>query len=196
MTQQVSDTVNFGGKWYSLADSDGSPLFHPKQIGIKTMMISTACVRGFYCAYEIRNSQFFLDRLNFGTPPEDKDFLLAGIGPRVFGQIPVWRDYYHALLVENISELIPFSGGLVLVSDFVEDFYIRGRHRPSYTFGDVRELILKDGVVQEVHDRSEQAARCRASLSPADDDYIPPPGSEQLKEWESSFICKYRGLDR
>ena len=54
MTAQISDSVRFEGRTYSLVGVNGSGLFDPEALGLRAVASSTACWRGFYCTYTVR----------------------------------------------------------------------------------------------------------------------------------------------
>lgn len=69
MTGQISDSITWQRKQYTLVGIDGGELFDPTQHGMAPVMWHTACYRGFVCRYEYRRINLripFVGRLLLG----------------------------------------------------------------------------------------------------------------------------------
>src|SRR5262245_3848850 len=136
MTAQISDRFHYRRKSRALAGVKGSALFNPAQQGIKAVGWSTACWRGFHCSYEVADGCLFLTQVNLGLRTEDRAAAERGEGPKLFGKVP--RRYTirgHStnvrtgevktswessdFVVDELRELMPFTGGLLLGEDFI-----------------------------------------------------------------------------
>ncbi len=53
MTGQIHDRILYQGREYSLVGVNGTGLYNPADTGMQTMMLHTACYRGFYCVYPV-----------------------------------------------------------------------------------------------------------------------------------------------
>jgi hypothetical protein len=141
MTAQISDVVVYRKSDYALARVNGTGLFQPADHGFTPGEISSACWRGFYCAYEVADGSLFLTRVYVGLSEEDEAALNQGGGPRLFGRAP--RRYteqgYRVTLntgetetswesddfiVDGLREPMPFTGGLILAADFIRELYV------------------------------------------------------------------------
>ena len=81
---QSLNSVQDEGEEYLLVESKPGLGFHPEQFGIVTEQLHTACLRGFVCAFAIRDGGFFLDSLEVlakdGRYPE-----INGVSPACRG---------------------------------------------------------------------------------------------------------------
>ena len=178
MTAQISDKFRYRDKARALAGINGSGLFNPRQYGIQPIMLSTACYRGYYCAYEIADDALFLTEVHLGLGPEDMATAARGEGPKLFGKVPSWDcesvpdtpAYVPAgrplgdFKVDGLRELVPFKGGLLLGDRFIEEMYIYMEPIPPYKYRVLHELVFDAGRLVEEHDRSAQMAEFREML--------------------------------
>jgi hypothetical protein len=210
MTAQISDTFYYRKKPRALAGINGSGLFDPAQHGIKPVMISTACWRGYYCTYEVEDGGLFLTEVHLGLGREDA--AARGEGPKLFGRIPrrytvlghrqnvrtgevttSWES--GEFKVDDIREPVPFTGGLLLGDDFIHEMYVHMGFHPAYKFRVVYELVFDGGRLVEEHDRSAQIAEFREMLSSRSLE----PGSQasraEIEQWvERCFSLQYKGF--
>ena len=61
-------------------------------------------------------------------------------------------------IYSNLREPLPFTGGLLLARDFVEELYVHMGFQPAWKFRDVREVMFEDGKVRTTTDRSAALA--------------------------------------
>jgi hypothetical protein len=151
MTAQISDAVVYRGKPHNIAGINGSGQFDPTQQGIRPVVISSACWRGYHCTYEVADGSLLLTRVNIGLGEEDLAAAERGEGPRLFGQLPrryprhgivtdpdtgemcesseVWEssDFRY----DGLRRVVPFSGGLLLGDDFLWDLYVHMGFHPA-----------------------------------------------------------------
>lgn len=195
MTAQINDSVVLEGTRYSLVGIEGDRLFEPAQVGLKTEMMSTACYRGFYCTYAIRASQLVLAELTFRVA-HLKELALKSGREKVFGRSPKTKEGpFGGLCIDDLSEPIHFSGGLLLGADFIQDLYVHMGFQAPYNYRNVWELLLEDGVVLEMHDRSEKIAEYRQTIGSGGAEDAPSMTDGEAQEWiKRTFSRKYRGL--
>lgn len=178
MTAQITDTFRYRNKPRSLAGINGSGLFDPAKQGVKAVGSSTDCWRGYHCTYEVANGSLFLTKVNLWLGKKDKATAARGEGPKLFGKVPHrYTEYGQQLnlgnnevktswessdfIVDALWELVPFTGGLLLGDDFIEEMYVHMGFHPAYKFQIVHELIFDAGRLVEEHDRSAQMADFR-----------------------------------
>ena len=63
MTGQVSDQLIYQGRTFNIAGVDGMGLFDPKQQGFSPKWGSTACYRGYCCAYQVIEEILYLKQI-------------------------------------------------------------------------------------------------------------------------------------
>lgn len=212
MTAQISDTFRYGSKPRSLAGINGSGLFDPAQYGVKAVGWSTACWRGYHSTYEVADGWLFLTKVNLGLSEEDIATAALGEGPKLFGKVPRrYTEHGHStnlrtgevktswessdFVVDALREVVPFTGGLLLGDEFIQEMYVHMGFHPAYKFRVVHELIFDAGQLVEEHDRSAQMAEFREMLSSKSLE----PGSQasraEIEAWiERCFSLQYKGL--
>jgi len=121
-------------------------LISPQDFGMEPGFIHTACWRGFYSTYEIRDDQIFLVEM---TIRERKGNYKA-----INNKIPEVSD--HQALYEDIYLPVPFTGKLLLAKDFIQELYVHMGFQEPTSFKTVLELTFKDGRLIDVTDRSKE----------------------------------------
>ena len=117
MMAQISDSVLDRKKPCTIAGINGSGLFDPAEHGIRPVMISTACWRGYHCAYEVADEALFLIEVHLGLDETDAAAAARGEGTELFGIVP--RRYtehgycqdVHTGQVTTSSGVIGLQGG-------------------------------------------------------------------------------------
>lgn len=206
MTAQIGDTVIYQDRDFSLAGINGDGLFDPKQIGLKVVMISTACYDGFYCTYTVEDDSLFLTRLTVGF--EENDRLLAenGEGPMYWDKLPN-RDQYEALdmmtlktekcwgdwYYEGFRHRVAFTGGLLIGDDFIHEMYVHMGYHPAYKYRTVHELIFDDGHLISQTDKSDHMADFRNELSDRSLAPTDPNNRKEIEDWiDRTFSRDYK----
>ncbi len=152
MTAQVPDTLLYNDKPYDLTGMEGSGLPSPDDFGMQPVMMHTACYRGFYCTYVIRDEQLYLSGLTVRSesgeyPP------VNGVHPQI--------DPYGTGTYEDIHLPVSFSGRLRLGGDFIQNEYIHMGFQSPSAYKTVLELAFEGGHLVSVTDRCEEFARLR-----------------------------------
>jgi hypothetical protein len=92
MTAQIQDTISVEHQIYWLArSSHREGLFDPTNYGINPDPVSTACNRGFYCSYIIRDRRLLVMDVNLTPNMSDRlkfkhrriDAVLCGKSPHI-----------------------------------------------------------------------------------------------------------------
>ena len=208
MTAQISDAVVYRGKPHSIAGINGSGLFDPTEHGIKSVMISTACWRGYHCTYEVADDSLLLTQVNIGLGEEDRALAERGEGPKLFGHVPhrytvhgyredstgvktSWES--HDFLYDGLRAVVPFTGGLLLADDFIHELYVHMGFHPAWKFREVHELLFEQGRVVKAADRSAEMAEFREMLAGRPMEPSDPRDQEEIVRWvEQCFSLKYR----
>lgn len=185
-----------------------APVFDPAQQRVNAVAWCTACWRGFHCSYEVADGFLFLTQVKLGLGEEDEDAAAKGTGPKLYGKVPRrYTEYGHStnlrtgevktswestdFVVDGLRELMPFTDGLLLGDDFIEELYVHMGFHPAYKFREVHELVFEAGRLIGEHDRSGQKAEFREMLSPAS---LEPVSGASRAEIERCFSLEYKGL--
>jgi hypothetical protein len=192
VTAQVPDFVLVDGVEYALAGVSGERLFDPSEHGIEPRAMSSACWRGYVCWYELAAEQLLLSRLVVGGGTKQRGRVLAE-GDELLGE-PVqaatgsfWRGCWE---VAALAKPMPFAGGLLLGADFVTSTYVHMGHHPAWKYRQVIEVLVTDGKVTEVADRSSEMAELRERITSGD--LADPDGPRGGIAWvERTFTLDY-----
>ena len=68
---------------------------------------------------------------------------------------------------EKLRAPIWFTGGLLLARDFISDLYVHMGFHPAWKYLNVCEVLLEDGRVERIADRSAAMAEMRERLGPS-----------------------------
>jgi hypothetical protein len=210
MTAQISDSVRYRGRDFSIAGVNGEGLFDPASVGLKVVMMSTACYRGFYCTYAVVEDALLLDRLTVGFNGHDRELAERGEGPRLFGKLPTreqrdcqvvnsktkriepskyWSDFHY----DGLAAPVSFTGGLLIGADFIEEMYVHMGFHPAYKFRDVHELVFDKGKLVKAVDVSRAMAEFREDIANRPLQPTDPDNEREILAWiERTFSLKYR----
>ncbi len=183
--------MTYRGKSYSLAGKNGTGLFDPADHGVKPVGRCSACWRGFLCTYAVRDRRLLLDALAV---------CLDGPAPTLFG-VPPKQDEGSIrrfdAVYEGLAHTVPYTGGLLLAVDFIEELYVHMGFHPAWKYREVHELVFRDGELVQEADRSEQTIEFRRELGyrPLEPGFGARPAD--VKRWiERCFRQEYRWLRR
>lgn len=154
MTSQIADTFIFKGEDYSLIGMTEGDLASPEQFGMVPEMLHTGCYRGFYATYELAEEALYLRE--FTLRERDGKYL-------PIGQIQPQKDDYQATY-HGLNEIIPFTGKIRLAKDFIEELYIHMGYQKPTAFKTVFDIVLENGQVIEIIDRSFEIEEKRGAF--------------------------------
>lgn len=173
MTAQFCDIVTYEGEGYDLAGISGSGLFDPGEHGMEPTSWCTACWRGYTAAYKVEDDTLFLDRLSVClTEPgmagerevqKVQAPAVEGIAPQDISEQGSVFEYRY----ENMHLPVPFTGGLLLAQDFLEDLYVHMGFHPAWKYRRVHELLFEEGRLTGVSDVSKKLAMLRSKMKKA-----------------------------
>jgi hypothetical protein len=168
MTAQVPDSVRINGMNFDLCGVRGEGLFDPGRYGIQTLAPHTACWRGFVCGYAVVKQRLVLDDLQLWSEPRrwpDIRPLLE----EFFGERLAIDDGQTSVNAKGLACPLPFTGGLLLGDDFVEELHVRLGFQPAYKYRHVLELTFESGLLLSQTDRSIEMEEIRLRKGRGDD---------------------------
>src|SRR5262245_5815581 len=115
MTVQIEDTVFYRDREYNIAGINGAGLFVPSEHGPRAVMMSTACVRGYFCNYEIRNETLYLAAVHIRAESQ----ISIDQKPKLYGVVPQIADAHKCFVYDGLHQVMPFTGGLLLGSELL-----------------------------------------------------------------------------
>jgi hypothetical protein len=205
MTAQINDIVFYRGLEYDLAGINGNGLFDPAEHGMRPVMISTGCYRGYFCAYEVVDGVLRLQDLHIRLPEDGPDASKEDQRTILFNVHPSYDPDQHCWLYSDLSWIMPFTGGLLLGDGFVRELYTHMGFHPAWKYRRVHELIFESGRLAREMDRSEEMDRIRGevantrSLESSDSKQGRggPATQDEILEWiEACFNRGYGGQKR
>ena len=154
ITAQIPDTFIYKGESYDLIGLDGEGLITSEHFGMKPKMLHTACYRGFYSTYVIDKGVLTIEEMTLA----EKDNNYVSIN----GVEPVLKD--NLAEYNNINLLVNFTGRIRLAKDFIEDLYEHMGYQKPTSYEKVLDFVIKNGYVEEVHDRSAEVEEKRREI--------------------------------
>lgn len=161
MTAQVGDKIsNLDNRLDVWALS--TPIdFSPEVFGITPGVLTTACWRGFWCEYQIKDGLFSLKTLYVNS----KD----GNYPLINGVSPLLEPYPEAKMLnymghhiyKDIDLSVKYTGKIIAVDGFIMDYIGVDRIR---SFDRVIEWSFEDGQLKSSTDLSDIVAEFRTEL--------------------------------
>lgn len=161
MTGQITDTMSYKGKRYYLNWADLGKLFDHKKYGIIPTPSCTACWHGFCGNYKIENDQLLLDSFEVSLSPSQNNIVPA---PAIEGRKAVRGNSFMEYVYKDMNLEIPYSGILMIMTDFVKGLYEHLGFQATWKYGTVLELSLEDGKLIREEDLSDEVARFRARV--------------------------------
>jgi hypothetical protein len=154
VTAQIPDTYIYKQKQYDLVGITGGQLFSPEDFGMTPEMIHTACYRGFYATYEIKEDSIFLKEVTM----RERD----GNYEPINKVMP--KQGEDGFVYQNINLLIPFTGKLRLAREFIQELYIHMGFQKPTAYKTVIDMSFEKGRLVEEKDRSEEAEAKRGAF--------------------------------
>lgn len=159
MSIQMLHAILYEADEYLLLYSEPGHVFHPKQFGITTEKLSSACLRGFDCTFEIKDGGLFLASLEVRA--KDGLYPLINDTPPAFPGGVVEGHSWSAIYTD-IGRL-SYSGTLRFGRDQDRTYHVSMLFGYSvWMFCRVHEVVIVDGHVRSVTDISAEMAKVRA----------------------------------
>ena len=134
-------------------------------------MISTACYRGYYCTYELKDDAIYLREL-VAYDPTNQYPLVNGVAAK-----PI-VDTVHCFIenrergelkeitrperrYSDVNLAIDCTGRLRIAKDFIEDLYIHMGFQKASAFERVLDITFFKGKIASIHDRSAEMEKKR-----------------------------------
>jgi hypothetical protein len=183
MTGQISDQLIYQGRTFSIAGIDGMGLFDPKQHGFSPQWGSTACYRGYCCAYQVTEEILYLKQIIISLSPLEAIAGKHGKAREFLGVLPSIENTIvgRSAIYDELNYPLEFTGSLLVVADFINSLYIHLGFQPAYKYEEVYELIFDSGYLGQSINRCDEMAEIRQKI-------IPP--SKLYDEWHLTWRGK------
>ncbi len=147
MTTQIEDTLLLEGDSYTLIGCSGGDLLHPRQFRMDPAMLHTACLRGWYCAFEVDGMHLVLRALTL-REAQDRYLPIDGIAPRIDRRA-------RSASYEGLSTRVGYSGRLRIGLGLDGAQARRIGMRQSHRYHRVLDVDFLDGGLEQIIDRSD-----------------------------------------
>jgi hypothetical protein len=188
MTKQIVDSIYYNNERHLPLSISGKGLPHPKDFVLDPFGVSSACWRGFYCDYTIRESQLWLTHLvvnHDGDYPqidgvdaiyeEDRILKADEVEPEFLDGRYVFRSlsgssqgerelHYDGGIYTHLNVPAPLTGGILLGIGSVDAPYIEFDFNYLSHSETVLELLFENGVLTKTIDHSAAIAAKRDEL--------------------------------
>jgi hypothetical protein len=194
VTAQVPDQVRWRDRSWTLAGIDGAGLFDPLAVGLRPVMLHTACWRGFICSYAVVGDRLRLEALEVGLDRETAALASEGRAPEIHGRQPTQQTGGVAWRYEDLALAVPFTGRLLLADGFIRELYVHMGFQPAWKYETVHELEFDDGRLLLATDRSAEMAATRAEATAQGRPTAGGSGPGSIIDWiKESFDRRYGG---
>lgn len=160
MTAQVPEHVRINDTIYDLCGVRGEGLFDPAHHGIEPAAPHSACWRGYVCGYAILDGRLVLDDLELWSDP-DRWRRNRQTLDHLFGECLALDDERPGVDARGLAFPVPFTGGLLLGADFIEELYVHMGFHPACKYRHVLELTFENGRLLSQSDRSIEMEEIR-----------------------------------
>lgn len=185
MTAQVQDKIKYKNKEYSIIAMTNPLEFNPEDYGITPSTFCTACWRGFWCDYEISDTEIYLGDL-FINSDNDEYPLIEGVSVSNY----TGRDNMGHHVYQNLNIKLPYTGKILLGNEFISEYYIHMGFQYPWTYKILKEFSFKDGKLLTVIDCSDIAGELRDKIN-ADPDFMSNLKGNLIEFIDDTFSLNY-----
>ncbi len=154
MTAQIGDIYKFKEKRYTCLRRNSDSLFDPKDYGFSPTWACTACWRGYFCEYEVRDDGLMLRNLCIN---DANDYYPPVNGVNASEE----KKPLGHRLYENVDLSIPYSGKVLLAADFIENYYIHMGFQRPHGYKTLLSFEFEEGQLIDTVDYSNIASQMR-----------------------------------
>ena len=179
MTAQIPDTYIFHEDEYRYVASEPRFDFTPRILGLEPEGRCTGCWRGFWCKYEISDKGFGLKNLYIHTK-DDNYPAVMGIDVSEIEYVDCtsyrsvngkWIEtpsktekYLGHREYKNVHFPINYTGNILIGKNFLDNYYLHIGYQKFYTYKTLIEIVVTDGKIIKIFDRSEIAKLVREKI--------------------------------
>lgn len=189
MSAQMGGTFKYRGIDYSVVAMSNPLVFDPKEYGITPTAVGSACWAGFWCEYNITEEGIYLDNLYIHSM-NDYYPEIAGVSPWLNEKKGKYVEYMGHRLYKGINIKMPYTGKLLVGSELMPKYYIHMGYQRAWAYKVLTEFVFEDGVLLEVNDQSQVAAKIRERIN-ADKEFEAKLNSNIDLFIEDSFSLDY-----
>ena len=204
MTAQIPDKYKYMRKNYSIVAMSDPIGFDPADYGLEPHMSSTACWRGYWCEYHIKNGKLILEKLlMYNSDNNYPDLNGIQVSPQKYKKsrcissddtdnkvrtemIPV--NFGHRTYLVNME--MNYTGKIVLGAEFMKKYYVHMGFQYPWAYKELKEFDFEDGALVKIIDHSDVAEMIRKKV-----DEDPDVFKEMMDDLDPDFISRSFSLD-
>lgn len=152
MRAQIEDTLLLEGDTYTVIACSGGELVHPRQFGMAPAALHGACIRGWYCAFELDDTHLLLRAITLRC--DDGRYL------PIVGAVPEVDPRARIASYTKLALRIHYTGRLRIGLGAVQP---RGTRAPV-AYRSLLDLDLVDGRLEQILDRNDAVSSRHGSF--------------------------------
>lgn len=158
MTMQIKDSFYHANTDYAVVACSTPLLFDPREYGITPISYTTACYRGYWCGYCIKENRLVLQNLFIYSQNKHYPTIanIEAVPEQGKMHIPNRHRVYYGIQLPII-----YTGRILVGSDPTPTHHIKGVCNDPWRYKDLREFAFKNGTATEIIDHSETAEDIR-----------------------------------
>lgn len=157
MSSQIMDTLEIEKNIYDITEVSTSDLmFNPLEFGLFPQAICTACFRGHWCEYQIKDSMFVLNDFYMHNSLDNYP-IFNGVS------VSEYEKTGHKKY-ENVQLVIPYTGKMLVGKDVIYEFLTMASRQRPWAYKKLIECTFENGRVVSLVNCSSLAKKIRSYL--------------------------------
>ena len=190
MTAQRGDTFIHKGNSYIAAAMTSPTGFNPADYGLIPKAVCTACWRGYWCDYEIRDNGLYLKNLYIHTQDDHyPDINGVSVAIRDTDPFNVSSEHFGHCKYEDVGLFIPYTGKIIAGAGFIDRYYRHMGFQSPYAYRSLMEFIFEDGALKKAIDHSKRAEEIRKWIDASE------PGEGRSMEDIAEYVRRSFSMD-
>jgi hypothetical protein len=204
MTVQISDTLLYDNRAFSITSLSDGKLFIPKDYGFNPVSFSTACWRGYFGSYEIIENILFLKNLAIGFSNLESIKTKRTGQPIFLNKTPEWDENRGYFTYKDLNLNISFTGGILLGYEYLDIYGMRSFRYFSkelnalvflppqiYEYEIVYEAKFEGSKLVSIDSKSTEMEKLRKKLH-SSENQLSENESKEIFEWlKTCFKLNY-----
>ncbi len=163
MTAQIGDSFTYKKDDYTIVAKSKSLDVHPSDFGIYPQPATTACWRGYWCAYDITDTGIYLRDL-YVNSSDDNYPDINGVSVLRHEETGALVSYMGHRAYKGLDLKIPYTGKILVGKRFMRKYYIHMGFQRPWAYKVLKELVFENGTLTQTNDQSKIAATLRKQL--------------------------------
>jgi len=158
MSAQIMDSIMIHNHTYNIIEvSSPSMMFRPSDFGLQPTMTCTACYRGHWCDYQIKDLYLYLK--DFYMYSADNYPALNGVN--ILSEAGVASEKMGHKIYKNVYLRLPYTGKMIVGKDLIYEFHKNGGRQNCWAYTVMLECTFENGRIVSSDDYSSLAKAIR-----------------------------------